>query len=42
MKVIIYCQKKDFKQIESKREKYVITHLDLKNEKPINIFGSNK
>lgn len=39
MQYIIYSQKKDFIQIKTTYEKYVITHLDLKNSKPIQLFG---
>ena len=40
MRVIIYSMIKDFPKIKTKCVNHVITHLDLTNEKPVEIFRS--
>lgn len=42
MQIVIYSQKKNFETINTKSEPLVITHLDLKNDKPIQLFGGKK
>jgi hypothetical protein len=40
MRVVIYSNIKDFKFIKTNSQNHVITHLDVKNEKPIELFRS--
>ncbi len=42
MRVIIYSIIKDFPKIKTTCTNHVITHLCLKDEKPVEIFRSNK